>query len=116
MSNGSKKAPKKAFSQSKPFEYPQSVYPAGVEFKVFFKKLKGEYGVAIGHEQTIHLDSTHKFKPFMKTVLFHEYLHALFHVTGVAEHMTPEQEESLVIMLSSQLSHLIDIDKLGKKP
>ena len=99
---------------------PDHVYPCGVKFTVRLEHMDtSDYADFDGHERAIRINpDPKKDKDQMKT-LFHEYLHGIFHCTGLSEVMPSENnsglEEALATALEEHLFHLIDPKKMGKR-
>ena len=93
---------------------PETVYPAGIPFKVVMEKMdEGDWGEMLGHQRIIRLSNTAICKDSLKGTLLHEYMHALLYISGLSESLDGNLEEGLMITLECHLSKLINFDLLG---
>lgn len=103
---------------AKKIKFPDKVYPCGREFEVMVGKFKCEntYGETTGIEKKIIISSSIKKEKQKWNTLYHEYLHGIFHCTGLSEMMSGDLEEAIVVALEEHTFHLVDRQKLTEKP
>lgn len=95
---------------------PKVVYPCGVPFKVEIEKLPpGDMGQTLGTSRSIKLSNSEEHEEHLTATLFHEYLHAIFYVSGLSELVGHRQEEAIVTAMENSLRHVVNFSKLGKK-
>jgi hypothetical protein len=103
---------------SKRGKLPDVVYPCGKAFKVEFGPIScpDTYGETHGIEKVIKLSDNKDKKKHSWSTLYHEYIHAIFHCTGLSELLSAELEEAVVVAIEEHTFHLIESSKLAEKP
>ena len=100
-------------------QLPKYVYPAGVAYKVMHVSLEEkDHGECCSRTREIKINKDIKVTPSLDSVLFHEYLHALFGCTGLSElleNYNDNLEEALVMCLEAHLFRHINIKSLGSR-
>jgi len=96
---------------------PEYVYPCGKKFKVTVGPIKCEntYGETYGIEKVIKLSNSKDKSEYTWQTLYHEYLHAILHCTGMSQLLSEEQEEALVVAIEENTFHLVDCNKMADK-
>mgnify|MGYP003146639925 FL=1 len=99
---------------------PACVYPCGIKYTVRLEHMDtDEYGETAGFEKLIKINADPKKTKDHHRTLFHEFIHGVFHSTGLAEMMRSQGgdlEEAIVVALEEHLFRLIDETQLGRKP
>lgn len=98
---------------------PEHVYPCGVEYTVTLEHMDcDDYGETEGDLRVIRINTNPKRGEHFRT-LFHEYIHAVFYSTGLAQVIKSrggDLEEAIVIAIEEHVFRMIDTNKLGDKP
>lgn len=98
-------------------DIPNHVYPCGKKFKVTVGSMPlNTYGETHGVDKTITLNGSPKKKRHLHSTLYHEYIHAILHCTGLSQMLSEELEEALVVAMEENTFHLIDPSKLSERP
>jgi hypothetical protein len=102
------------------YELPKFVYPCGIKYAVVLDHMDGsDYGEIDGHAKLIRINSDPKKSGSNDRALFHEFIHGVFHSTGLTQIMhgsSGDLEEAVVQAMEEHLFRLIKVSRLGKKP